>query len=64
MQFTLYSVLKGNKLDFHTAMGPDTSKDFYQMFLTEMSKNYSEDRIKGIVTNPENHFVLSCQELP
>ena len=25
-QFTLYAKLKGNKLDFHHAMGPETSK--------------------------------------
>ncbi|XP_066910210.1 D-aminoacyl-tRNA deacylase 1-like [Clytia hemisphaerica] len=45
-QFTLYSILKGNKLDFHLAMGPDDSKGFYENFLEELKKNYKSDLIK------------------
>ena len=37
-QFTLYHVLKGNKLDFHQAMAGEDSKSFYEKFLSEMRK--------------------------
>ncbi|KAK6177170.1 hypothetical protein SNE40_015326 [Patella caerulea] len=45
-QFTLMSILKGNKPDFHLAMGPGKSEAFYQEFLTLMKTSYSEDKIK------------------
>ena len=35
-QFTLYHVMKGNKLDFHLAMGGDKAKDFYEEFLAQL----------------------------
>ncbi|VDL96619.1 unnamed protein product [Schistocephalus solidus] len=31
-QFTLHSMLKGNKLDFHRAMAPESSKVTYESF--------------------------------
>lgn len=34
-QFTLSAVLKGNKPDFHEAMGPDTSEEAYHIFNRE-----------------------------
>ena len=46
-QFTLYSVLKGNKPDFHAAMSPDTSRDFYEEFLKQMRAAYNPEYIKG-----------------
>ena len=45
-QFTLYHVMKGNKPDFHLAMAGEKSQIFYNEFLTEMKKAYSEDKIK------------------
>ena len=45
-QFTLYHVMKGNKPDFHLAMGGEQSKLFYQQFLGDMKKAYSENKIK------------------
>lgn len=45
-QFTLYTILKGNKLDFHRAMGADQSKDFYYQFLEDLGKAYNPDLIK------------------
>ena len=46
-QFTLYHVMKGNKPDFHLAMGGEQSKTFYENFLVEMKKAYSDSKIKN-----------------
>lgn len=45
-QFTLYHVLKGNKLDFHRAMPAQESEQFYNNFLNELGKNYKPELIK------------------
>ncbi|KAL3985130.1 D-aminoacyl-tRNA deacylase [Acanthocheilonema viteae] len=45
-QFTLYSLLKGNKLDFHRSMAHTESQQFYQNFITELKKAYIPERIK------------------
>ena len=45
-QFTLYHVMKGNKPDFHLAMGGEQSKQFYEEFLAEMKKAYNNEKIK------------------
>lgn len=45
-QFTLCHVLKGNKPDFHLAMGGQDSQQFYNDFLTDLKSNYHEERIK------------------
>ncbi|XP_057304045.1 D-aminoacyl-tRNA deacylase 1-like [Hydractinia symbiolongicarpus] len=45
-QFTLYSILKGNKLDFHCAMAPDESKSFYEGFLSHLKSIYAADLVK------------------
>ncbi|KAK6107872.1 D-tyrosyl-tRNA(Tyr) deacylase, putative [Brugia malayi] len=45
-QFTLYSLLKGNKLDFHRSMSPTESQKFYQNFMDELKKAYVPERIK------------------
>jgi D-Tyr-tRNAtyr deacylase len=44
-------VKKGNKPDFHLAMGADKSKAFYQAFLDKLKKQYQADRIKGMRHN-------------
>jgi D-tyrosyl-tRNA(Tyr) deacylase len=46
-QFTLYHVLKGNKLDFHNAMATEKSEAFYQEFIGHMRAQYQADLIKG-----------------
>ena len=46
-QFTLYSVLKGNKPDFHNAMNPQQALELYETFLREMRARYIPDRIKN-----------------
>lgn len=46
-QFTLYHVLKGNKLDFHNAMAAEKSETFYKEFLDLMRAQYQADLIKG-----------------
>ncbi len=46
-QFTLYHIMKGNKLDFHLAMGGDAAKNMYGDLVTELRKNYGvDDKIK------------------
>ena len=45
-QFTLYHIIKGNKLDFHMSMGGDASKTFYDKFLGRMKADYQAERIK------------------
>ena len=46
-QFTLYHVMKGNKPDFHLAMGGEQSKQFYEDFLAEMNKAYNTEKVKN-----------------
>lgn len=47
-QFTLYAkTAKGTKPDFHRAMGGETSKQFYEAFLTRLGEQYTPERIKG-----------------
>ena len=46
-KFTLYHVLKGNKPDFHNAMGGEHSEQFYNDYLQELKKAYDPDKIKG-----------------
>lgn len=48
-QFTLYHVLKGNKLDFHRAMPAQESEPFYMNFLAELRKKYVPELVKGNV---------------
>lgn len=45
-QFTLYSILKGNKPDFHQAMPGDQSQTYYNEFLDMLRKDYNPDKIK------------------
>ncbi|XP_046559846.1 D-aminoacyl-tRNA deacylase-like [Haliotis rubra] len=45
-QFTLCVTLKGNKPDFHEAMGPDLSQQMYQEFLRQLGAAYSPNKIQ------------------
>ena len=47
LKFTLYHVLKGNKPDFHNAMGGENSEQFYNDYLQELKKAYDPEKIKG-----------------
>ena len=46
-QFTLYTVLKGNKPDFHLAMEPETANKMYETFLDTLKKKYRPDKIQS-----------------
>lgn len=37
-QFTLYSVMKGNKLDFHNAMAADEAREYFDTFCDDVRK--------------------------
>ena len=39
--------MQGNKPDFHLAMGGEHSEQFYNQFLLQMKKAYSEEKIKN-----------------
>ncbi|XP_002741445.1 uncharacterized protein LOC100368545 [Saccoglossus kowalevskii] len=45
-QFTLCCTLKGNKPDYHLAMGADNSQQFYEEFLAALRKAYKPELIK------------------
>ncbi|XP_070168353.1 D-aminoacyl-tRNA deacylase 1-like isoform X5 [Polyergus mexicanus] len=45
-QFTLYHVLKGNKLNFHKAMPAQESELFYMNFLATLRRKYIPELIK------------------
>ncbi|XP_060081208.1 D-aminoacyl-tRNA deacylase-like [Ylistrum balloti] len=45
-QFTLCMVLKGNKPDFHAAMPPEKSQEFYAEFIRQMGEAYDPSKIK------------------
>lgn len=54
-QFTLYHVMKGNKLDFHRAMPAAESEPFYNNLLTELRRLYKPEMIKGRRDETERH---------
>ncbi len=41
-QFTLYHVMKGNKPDFHLAMGGEASRSMYGDFVEEVRRRHSD----------------------
>ncbi|XP_070491047.1 D-aminoacyl-tRNA deacylase [Chironomus tepperi] len=45
-QFTLYYRLKGNKPDFHHAMGGERAKEMYDQLLATLGKDHNPDKIK------------------
>jgi len=59
-QFTLLAnTTKGNKPDFHRAMGSEASKTFYKTFLEHMASLYSPDRIKDGVFGAMMNITLT-----
>uniref|UniRef100_A0A1B6FX88 D-aminoacyl-tRNA deacylase n=1 Tax=Cuerna arida TaxID=1464854 RepID=A0A1B6FX88_9HEMI len=70
-QITLYHSLKGNRLDFHHAMAPQQSQQFYQQFLTTLRQQYIPEKVKEgkfgaeLVVNINNDGpVTICLESP
>ncbi|PWA37315.1 D-tyrosyl-tRNA(Tyr) deacylase [Artemisia annua] len=47
-QFTLYGILKGNKPDFHVAMGPDRAKSFYASLVERFQRSYKSEAVKDV----------------
>ncbi|OWF40658.1 D-tyrosyl-tRNA(Tyr) deacylase 1-like [Mizuhopecten yessoensis] len=45
-QFTLCTILKGNRPDFHAAMAPEQSQEFYAEFVKQMGETYDPSKIK------------------
>uniref|UniRef100_A0AC34FL92 D-aminoacyl-tRNA deacylase n=1 Tax=Panagrolaimus sp. ES5 TaxID=591445 RepID=A0AC34FL92_9BILA len=45
-QFTLYGLLKGNKLDYHRAMEPTKAKEFYEKFYQDLQKAHIPVNVK------------------
>ncbi|MES1918252.1 D-tyrosyl-tRNA(Tyr) deacylase, variant 2 [Bonamia ostreae] len=45
-QFSLYSKLKGNRLDFHDAMKSNLAEDFYRKFIDYLKENYGFEKVK------------------
>uniref|UniRef100_A0AC35GMU9 D-aminoacyl-tRNA deacylase n=1 Tax=Panagrolaimus sp. PS1159 TaxID=55785 RepID=A0AC35GMU9_9BILA len=45
-QFTLYGLLKGNKIDYHRAMEPTKAKEFYEKFYHDLQKAYIPEKVK------------------
>ncbi|KAA0190491.1 D-aminoacyl-tRNA deacylase [Fasciolopsis buskii] len=48
-QFTLHTEIKGNKLDFHRAMDPVLSREFYSDLIKQIRENYLSERVKGML---------------
>ncbi|XP_025103869.1 D-aminoacyl-tRNA deacylase-like [Pomacea canaliculata] len=45
-QFTLCFTMKGNKPDYHEAMGPEQSQEFYNNILDQLRAAYKPEKIK------------------
>ena len=45
-QFTLYSVMKGNKPDFHQALGSEDAIKLYETMIKKLKENYKKDKIQ------------------
>jgi D-Tyr-tRNAtyr deacylase len=46
-QFTLLaSTKKGNKPDFHGALGGEQAKELYQVFFSKIQEGYKPERVK------------------
>ncbi|KAG8038863.1 hypothetical protein G9C98_003170 [Cotesia typhae] len=58
-QFTLYHILKGNKLDFHRAMSTSAAETFYKNFLEELKRKYKPIFIKVEKQENFNSLLLS-----
>uniref|UniRef100_A0A0K0EWF6 D-aminoacyl-tRNA deacylase n=1 Tax=Strongyloides venezuelensis TaxID=75913 RepID=A0A0K0EWF6_STRVS len=44
-QFTLHAVVKGNKLDFHNAMGTNDAQAMYGGIIEDLKKEYNPSKI-------------------
>ena len=45
-QFTLYNVLKGNKPDFHEAMGGEQAREFFDKIVKRIKEKYDEKKVQ------------------
>ncbi|KAL3158885.1 hypothetical protein ABBQ32_011600, partial [Trebouxia sp. C0010 RCD-2024] len=45
-QFTLFNIMKGNKPDFHLAMGPIPARAFYDNFVKTLRDQYSAEKVQ------------------
>ena len=45
-QFTLYHVLKGNKPDFHEAMGGDKARELFDKIVKRIREKYDEKKVQ------------------
>ena len=52
-------MLKGNKPDFHNAMGAETSGPMYHDFLKLMGSMYKPEAIKGGVEHTHTHTTVN-----
>ena len=51
-QFTLYHILKGNKPDFHEAMGGDQARIIFDKIVQKAREKYDEKKYKlGLLVN-------------
>ena len=55
-QFTLYGVLKGNKMDFRQSMVAEQSEAVYRKCLQQLADNYKPEAIKGYIFNHVSLF--------
>jgi len=46
-QFTLYGIMKGNKPDFHKALGPEEAVKLYDNFLELLKKSYRPEMVQA-----------------
>jgi D-tyrosyl-tRNA(Tyr) deacylase len=45
-QFTLYSIMKGNKPDFHAAMPAEQARELFDLFVSTLRKKYVPERVQ------------------
>ena len=45
-QFTLYSIMKGNKPDFHASMQAEQARDLFTYFVNQVKKKYPEGKVE------------------
>ena len=45
-QFTLYSIMKGNKPDFHASMQAEQARDLFTYFVNQVKKKYPQGRVE------------------
>ena len=45
-QFTLYSIMKGNKPDFHAAMQADQARQLFDLYVEMLRKKYLAEKIQ------------------